>query len=114
MKKWSKCSKCDREDIFEEDDEKKICTICKSSLIQEMLGNIRRGHLGKYEQFIHPGENNPFSDTPCPKRMPGGNYCYLIDGHLREISVIICLKCKDRITDNTLSDVIKEDDDAIE
>jgi len=79
-----------------------------------MIGNIRHGHVMTYEQFLKPGEVNLFKDTPCPKRLPGGRSCDLIEGHLREISVIGCVKCKDRITELTLLDVMKEDEYAIE
>ena len=114
MKKYSKCSKCGIEDTFEENDEKKICSVCRSYLLQEMIGNVRHGHVMTYEQFLKPGELNPYKDTPCRCRLPGGRLCDAMDGHIQEISVIGCMKCLIRITDNTLSDVMKEDEYAIE
>lgn len=114
MKKYSKCSKCDREDVFEEGDTKKVCRLCKSLFIQEMIADSRHGHVSTYEQFLNPNEINIFKSTPCRCRLPGGRLCDAIEGHAQEISVIGCLKCKIRITNTTLSDVINEDEYAIE
>jgi hypothetical protein len=77
------------------------------------LGNVKQ-NIGNYEQFLKPDEINIFASTPCPKKLPGGRYCDLIEGHLTEISVIGCIKCKYRITGNTLAECIKEDEYAIE
>ncbi|MDD5407082.1 MAG: hypothetical protein PHE73_09115 [Sulfurovaceae bacterium] len=114
MKKYSKCSNCGCEDVFKEDDENKVCTVCRSYLLQEMIGNVRHGHIMTYEQFLKPRALNPFKDTPCRCRLPGGRFCDAIEGHTQEISVIGCLKCQIRITDKTLSDVMNEDEYAIE
>ena len=79
-----------------------------------MVGDLLHGHVLTYEQFLKTDEINPYKNILCRCRLPGGRFCDAIEGHAKEISVIGCMKCTIRITDNTLSDVMKEDDDAIE
>jgi len=112
--KYHKCSNCGREEIFENEDTQHVCRICKSAIIQAM--NTTSSYLGysRYEDFLKHNEVNPYASIPCRNRLPGGHICDAITGRAKEISVVICMKCKIRITDQTLQDCIDEDDDAIE
>ena len=112
--KYHKCINCGREELFENEDIQHVCLICKSAIIQAMHNSSIHLGYSRYEDFLKLDEVNPYISIPCRKRLPGGHICDAITGHAKEISVVICMKCQIRITETTLQDCIKEDDDAIE
>jgi len=112
--KYHKCSKCGGEELFENEDTNHVCPICRSAIIQAMNNiKVNLGY-GRYEDFLKPDEVNLYALIPCRKRLPGGHLCDAITGRAKKISVVVCMKCQIRITENTLQDCIKEDDDVIE
>ena len=112
--KYNKCVNCGREEIFENEDIQHVCKVCKSEIIQAMHNPCEILGYSRYEDFLKPDEANPYINIPCRKRLPGGHICDAIIGHAKEISVVTCMKCNIRITESTLQDCIKEDDDTIE
>ena len=117
MKKYHKCEKCDKEELFEEGISKYICSFCTCGMFVDALtlrNNTQISKRGTYEEFLKPGAVDLYENIKCRNRLPGGHYCDAILGRLQEISKVICLKCKIRVTDDTLKDVIQEDEYAIE
>lgn len=114
--KYKKCSVCSAEELFSESDQKLVCHQCKSKKLMEERGMLvhlyENRHRGSWEEFA--GKDKSYSEVPCNCRLPGGRYCDMVTGHAKAISVIICKKCKDRITENTLAECVAEDDDAIQ
>lgn len=91
-----------------------IISIFPQDKIQKKIDVVLKGYPERYESFLKPGEMNIYSSVPCHNRLPGGRFCDVLPGQAQEISVIGCRKCKLRVTENTIKEVIQEDDDAID
>lgn len=89
-----------------------IVSIFPQDKIQKQIDIISKNRPMRYEDFLKEGENL-FSKTPCRNRLPGGHYCDVIPGKAHEISAIGCIKCKIRVTENTLEDCKKEDEEIM-
>lgn len=116
MKKYHKCEKCGKEELFEEECTKYICGFCNVGMFVDALNfrkNTQINKMGTYEEFLSPNELNMYEGIKCRNRLPGGRYCDAIPERAKEISRVICLKCNIRITDNTLEECKKEDEDIL-
>jgi len=116
MKKYARCEKCGKEELFEAGTNK-TCSFCVSGMFVDAIllrNNTQISRRGTYEEFRNPQETDIYDGIKCRNRLPGGHYCDVIPGRLKEISRVICMKCTIRITDTTLQEVQKEDEYAIE
>jgi len=92
---------------------KRLSKECKLWLLSRMRGargDIVPNKNGSYEQFLKNYGPDLFKGVRCMSRLPGGRYCDIIPGKAIEISVVGCTKCKNRITDMSIEECIKEDE----
>lgn len=111
--KYYICSKCGVEVLLLKTDRTPICLPCKRG----MFDSLKEKHTSKYFPRTwwddYGRTDQGYIDIPCRCRTPDGLLCIAIPGHCKEISVVICMKCHIRVTDNTLNDVIQEDEYAL-
>lgn len=109
MKRYMYCYMgCKREELVDEKFTRFICFSCREKIIERAVQEGLIDKIKRSEEFV--SSNNLYSTTPCRNRLPGGRYCDAIPQRATEISAIGCMKCKIRITDTTLQEIIKEDE----